>query len=172
MNVTYGELKKNDAEELMRLRLSVLETDPYSFSVTEEEEKQANVKNVESAIESYRASNDRVMLGAWNGGLVGVAGIERYGNEIEKHKVRLWGPYVNRSNRGNGIGDYLIEKALAFAFSINGVEIVTLETISESSSAVSLFKRRGFETTGVQNRALCYGGKYADLIYMQKYKST
>ena len=32
-------LNKSDAESLMKLRLSVLETDPYSFSVTEEEEK-------------------------------------------------------------------------------------------------------------------------------------
>jgi len=172
MNVTYRELKQGDAESLIGLRLSVLETDPYSFSVTKEEEKQASLKNVESAIESYRASNDRVMLGAWNGGLSGVVGIERYGNEIEKHKVRLWGPYVNSTNRGEGIGTHLIGKALEFAFSIEGVEIVTLETISESSSAISLFSNNGFERTGVQNRALCYGDKYADLIYMQKSKST
>jgi len=110
------------------------------------------------------------MLGAWEDSLSGVVGVERYGNEIEKHKVRLWGPYVNSSIRGNGIGTCLIEKALEFAFTIEGVEIVTLETISESSSAISLFNKHGFEQTGVQNRALCYEGKYADLIYMQRNK--
>lgn len=172
MDVTYTELKKDDADDLMRLRLSVLKTDPYSFSITEEEEKRASKNNIESAIESYRLSSDRKMLGARNGNLVGVVGIERYENEIEKHKVRLWGPYVDNSNRGKGIGDQLIEKALEFAFSVSGVEIVTLETISESEGAIALFKKHGFEKTGVQNQALFYGGKYADLIYMQQNKST
>ena len=168
MGITYTELKKDDAEDLMRLRLSVLKTDPYSFSITEEEEKLASKNNIESAIESYRLSADRNMLGARNGSLVGVIGIERYENELEKHKVRLWGPYVDSSSRGKGIGDQLIENALEFAFSVSGVEIVTLETISESKSAISLFKKHGFKKTGVQNQALCYGEKYADLIYMQK----
>jgi len=172
MGVTYIELKKDDAVDLMGLRLSVLRTDPYSFSVTEEEEKRASKNNIESVIESYRLSTDRKMLGARNGSLVGVVGVERYENEIEKHKVRLWGPYVDSSSRGKGIGDQLIEKALEFAFSVSGIEIVTLETISESKGAISLFIKHGFEKTGVQNQALCYGEKYADLIYMQKNKST
>jgi len=172
MNVKYSELNISDAESLMKLRLSVLETDPYSFSVTEEEEKQTSLENVESAIESYKKSSYRVMLGAWEDCLSGVVGVERYGNKIEKHKVRLWGPYVNSSIRGNGVGTCLIEKALEFAFTIDGVEIVTLETISESSSAIALFNKQGFERTGVQSKALCYEGKYADLIYMQKNKST
>ncbi len=172
MEITYRELKKYDAEDLMCLRLSVMNTDPYSFSISVEDERRIDKNNIEKAIESYGTSNDQQMLGAWNGELIGVIGIERYCNEYENHKVRLWGPYVNNSNRGNGIGSSLIEKALNFVFSIKGVEIITLETTSESNKAINLFNKHGFEKTGTQYKALCFDGKYVDLLYMQRGKST
>ena len=173
MDIKYKQLEKKDARNLMGLRLSVLASDPYSFSVTEDEEKQASEGAIESAIDSYANSRDRLMLGAWeDNDLVGVVGIERYGNKIENHKVLMWGPYVNKSTRGRGIGGALVKKAENFSFSVGGVETITLEASSESKSAISLFKKFGFEETGVQKKALCFDGKYADLLYMQMSKQT
>jgi RimJ/RimL family protein N-acetyltransferase len=170
MNVTYRELDGGDTAALMGLRLSVMESDPFSFSVTADEEKTVEEGVVKSAVESYGESSDRVMLGAWNQSLCGVVGIERYGNELEKHKVRLWGPYVETRNRGKGIGGSLINKAIEFAFSVDGVEIITLETTSKASHAHELFLSQGFHKTGAQNRALLFGGEYVDIISMQRHK--
>ena len=65
MDIQYKELEKKDAQSLMNLRLSVLATDPYSFSVSEDEEKQVSESVVGNAIDSYASSPDRIMLGAW-----------------------------------------------------------------------------------------------------------
>ncbi len=172
MDVTYRELEKGDAESLINLRLSVIKSNPYSFSITEEEELKIGKGNIEEAVESYRASNERQMLGAFSDELVGVVGVERYGNKIEKHKMRLWGPYVDSSNRGKGIGNTLIARVLDYGASVDGVEIITLETISESKDAISLFMKHSFENTGTQYKALCFDGKYFDLFYMQRNIST
>jgi len=173
MNIQYKELEKNDARKLMNLRISVLNTDPYSFSITEDEETQASEEVVQSAIESYANSPNKIMLGAWmDKELVGVVGVERFENKIENHKARIWGPYVNKTSRGKGIGCYLIQKARDFSFSLRGIEIVSFDTSSESKSAISLFKKLGFQETGVLSRALKFDGKYADLLLMQMSKPT
>ena len=173
MDIQYKKLEKNDAQSLMSLRLSVLATDPYSFSVSEDEEKQVSKGAVERAIESYANSPDRIILGAWkNSELVGVVGVERFGNKIENHKARIWGPYVNKTARRNGIGSDLVQKARDFSFSVKGIEIIALDTSSESRLAISIFKKYGFQETGTQNKALKFEGKYADLVYMQMSKPT
>ena len=170
MSITYRELEGDDAGSLMKLRLSVMETDPFSFSLTQEEERKANKDGVRSAIERYRASANRLMLGACNGSLIGTIGVERYDNELEAHKVRLWGPYVEAGNRSKGVGSFLLGKAIEFAFSIGGVEIITLETTSKSEKALSLFEAHGFEKTGTQNKALFFSGEYVDIFNMQREK--
>ena len=133
-------------------------------------ENRVNEGVVESAVESYGASSDRLMLGAWGQGLCGVVGIERYGNELEKHKGRLWGPYVEIMNRGKGIGASLIKRAIEFSFSVDGVEIITLETTSKATHAHKLFHSQGFKTTGTQKEALLFGSEYVDIVNMQRHK--
>ena len=172
MDVTYSELSTEDAEALIKLRLSVMETNPYSFSVTKQEEIKTGKEIIRQVIHNYELSNERIIIGAWEQGLIGVVGVERYSGEIEKHKVRLWGPYVEKSSREQGIGETLVKKAMDYAFGIEGVEIITLETGSESRRAISIFDKQGFVKTGTQINALKFDDKYIDLIYMQRQKST
>ena len=170
MSVTYKELVAEDAKSLIGLRLEVIETDPFSFSLTKQEELRTIEDVVREAIENYSQSSDQLILGAWDGCLVGVIGVERYCNEYEKHKVRIWGPYVLKERRKNGIGSHLLQCAIDHAFSIDDIEIAYLETASSSIEAHSLFEAKGFSTTGCQNKALLIEGQYIDLYTMQKAK--
>jgi len=167
----FRELDKDDAESLIALRLSVMKTNPYSFTISENEEKRTTKENIQRAIDSYASSSEKIMIGAFNGSLIGAIGIERSYHEYERHKAMLWGPYVQEPNRGKGIGNSLVKKALDFAFTIGDVNMVTVETASKSSEAIHLFKKNGFTESGRQNNALLINGDYLDLLYMQHRKS-
>jgi ribosomal protein S18 acetylase RimI-like enzyme len=171
VDITYRQLQQQDATRLIQLRLAVLSANPYSFSITEDEERQASKGVIERVIDNHAKSEERQILGAWgDGDLLGVVGMERYPGKVEKHKAHLWGPYVHTNSRHQGIGCTLVRKAVDFSFSITGVELILIEVSKASRSALSIFKNIGFVETGVQKRALCFNGKYVDLLYMQMSK--
>ena len=172
IDIEYKKLVVGDSEALSNVRLATREKNPHSFTVTEEEERSSSNESAEGCLKYYASRNDACAIGAWDSALVGVIGIERYQGQTQKHKARIWGPYVIDTHRRNGIGTSLLKEALIYAQSIEGVELVSLETSEASENAIRLFINAGFIEVGREPRALKYEEQYYSVIRMQREIST
>jgi len=84
-----------------------------------------------------------------------------------RHRSRV-GISLYRAFWGMGIGTALLGEILSGA-KIAGYEQAELDVVSTNASAVGLYRKLGFETTGTVPHAMKYkDGTYADLLFMVK----
>lgn len=167
IDVSFRKLDENDASLMKGLRLSVLKSDPGSFSISIDEEAKVSTESLAEVLAAYRSSPDRIVYGAFNGELVGMIGIDRYQSEFTGHKARIWGLYVAKTHRGSGIGTALIEKSLQFTKGLTGIEKVVLEVTGDSVAAIRLYKNFGFSVFSTEENALKRGSRYVSEYRME-----
>jgi RimJ/RimL family protein N-acetyltransferase len=149
-------LVSDEAEAYVQLRREALEREPYSFGSSPEE-----APSVETIHETL-GKPDTAIFGAFKPDLVGVVGIHRLTRKKVSHKVELWGMYVTRDHRGQGLGRQLVQAALEFARAIDGVRQVHLCVTERASRAGALYEKFGFVTWGMEPAGLRVDGE--DLI--------
>ena len=160
--VQIRRLGRSDAEDYRTIRLRALETSPEAFG---------SVHAVEAArpladfAERLAAS---AVFGAYAGGpIVGMAGFKRETGPRDRHKGFIWGVYVEPAARGQGVGAALMEALIASAR--DAVEQLTLAVVSSNQAAIALYEKFGFETYGVEPRALKGAEGYADEVLMVRF---
>ncbi|WP_246020298.1 GNAT family N-acetyltransferase [Lysinibacillus telephonicus] len=96
------------------------------------------------------------MLGAYNtdGLLVGVVTFIRESLLKSQHKGNIYGMYVAPETRGQGVGKALMFEVIQRAKETEGLEQLILQVVSTNDSAKMLYKSLGFETYGVEPRAI------------------
>jgi RimJ/RimL family protein N-acetyltransferase len=97
-------------------------------------------------------------------GLVTVSAVRQGGQRTENAHVGTLGILVDRSYRGQGVGDALLRRALELAR--DRVEIVRLIVFSVNVRAKRLYERFGFRTTGRLEREIKRNGRYLDVEMM------
>jgi len=154
-------LNEDDAQIYQALRLRALQTDPESFGSTYEREIQFTIEMIK---ERFCQAEDRYVLGAFqeDGSLVGIVQFMRDTDLKSKHKGNIYGMYVAPEVRGQGVGKALMRNILIRVKDFKGVEQILLQVVSTNESAKKLYKSLGFETYGVEPRALQHKGKYFD----------
>ncbi len=161
-------LTQKDAEAFWKLRLRALQEDPESFgaSYTEILERgiAGSTQNLTKPNENW---HDDVTFGAFDGKtLVGTAGFKREEMIKARHKGVIWGMYVPKELRRQGIGKALLEAAIAHARDLKGLEQINLNVVLTSKEARHLFIALGFETWGVEHHALKLHDRYFDQEHM------
>ena len=148
-------LTEADAEAFWNIRLRALRDDPESFGSSYEEILERGIAGATQSLRKRDTAPDDVTFGAFDGEtLVGIAGFRR-GEEVKKrHKGVIWGMYVPREMRGKGIGKALLEAAIAHAKTLPQLEQINLSVVLTSREARHLFISLGFETYGLERRAL------------------
>ena len=99
--------------------------------------------------------------------VVGVVGLRAHAEVKLRHKAMIWGMYVRREARQYGIGERLIDAAVAHA--PGHVEQLQLAVITDNEAARRLYAKAGFIEYGHQINALKHGGRYYDDILMVKF---
>lgn len=154
-------LNELDAQQYQELRLSGLKTNPEAFGSTYEREAKFSL---DAVIERIRPNRDKFVLGAFHeqGMLEGIVSLVRQNGMKTTHKANVFGMYVSKDKRGRGIGKALMLELSSMARSIDGLERLNLSVISNNEPAKKLYKSVGFETYGIERKALKFNGRYFD----------
>lgn len=158
---TLGEA---DALAWWHLRWKALRNEPFSFGKSVEEHEATSVELTASRLRETPLS---FTLGAFSGSaLIGIATFMREDTKKERHKGRVFGVYVAPGFRRAGVGEALISALIAKAREDSSLEQILLAVTANGGAAERLYNRCGFETYGVEPRALKIGTEYADEKYM------
>ncbi len=148
-----------EARDFHRLRLEGFARQSRQFRYAPQDEAHLTAREIEA-----RLARDFV-LGVFDGeALVGVAGLSRGTGLKTAHKALLFGMYLRRDYRGRGVADALM--SLLIEEAQRTVEIVTLTVMSDNAPAVALYRRWGFESYGLEPRAVKEDGLYFDEMLM------
>jgi ribosomal protein S18 acetylase RimI-like enzyme len=142
-----------DADAVLRLRREALESEPLAFSSSPTEDR----VQMPGMLDQYLAHRTKAIFGAFEPGLIGMAGIMQEEGAKSRHKARLWGVYVVPSGRGAGVGRALVEAAIEFARSLEGLTHVHLCVAESGHAAQALYSRLGFRTWGMEPAAMRVG---------------
>ena len=156
-------LTETDAEAFWKIRLRALRDDPESFGSSYEEVLERGIAGVTQGLRAKDSASDDATFGAFDGNqLVGIAGFRRSSSIKMHHKAIIWGMYVPRELRKEGIGKALMQAAIEYAKTLPDLEQINLAVVLTSREARHLFISLGFETYGLERRALKLHDRYFD----------
>ena len=151
-----------DALAYRDIRLEGLRQNPEAFASTFEDERDRPMDWFKELI-----TQSRIFGAVLAQALVGVVGLRSHADAKQRHKATIWGMYVRREARQYGIGERLIDAAVAHAS--GHVEQLQLAVVTENEAARRLYAKVGFIEYGHQIDALKHGGRYYDDILMVKF---
>jgi len=159
--IVVRKLEVDRWKEYRDLRLEALGKGPIAFGSSYDEEKNMSEeewrKRMENAL--FALSKDRVI------GMI----VHTYDSKIKrKHIGNIFGVYVMREHRGQGVGKKLIEAVLTEIQKSKDVVKVRLNINPEQKQAVKLYQRYGFKIVGQLKRELHVEGRFYDEFVMEK----
>ena len=158
IETTVRVLTTDDAAELFRLRREALLDSPFSFTASPEEE--STTSSVENVRATLKRSPHSPVFGAFAGPrLVGMLGLYREPRRKAAHKVNLWGTFVTPEWRGKGLAKALLEAAVAYARTLEGVTDVQLGVTESAADARRVYERFGFKVWGTEPNAIRVQGR-------------
>ena len=157
-------LNEKDAEAFWKIRLRALQENPESFGASYEEILERGIAGTAQGLGRREGAPENVTFGAFDeqGQLVGLAGFRRQEEAKRRHKGVIWGMYVPRELRKQGIGKALLEAAIEYAKSLPDLESIKLAVVLTNKEARLLFVSHGFQSYGTERNALKLHDRYFD----------
>ncbi len=158
-------LQEADARDWWNLRLESLREQPFAFGKTVEEH---SATTPDEAAQRFRTVEPgSCYLGAFEQDrLIGMVTLLRHSSAKERHKAHIYGVYVQAAHRGLGIGKRLLQAAIGQAAGVPSIEQILLAVGSTQDTAKHMYRSLGFETFGLEPRALKIGTTYIDEEHM------
>ena len=152
-----------DAEKLLEFtRIVGGESDNLTFGA---EGLPVTVEQERAYLETVRQDLRHVFLTVWSGEeLIATADLFSSARERLKQYGRI-AVSVRKAYWGQGVGSRLMEELLKYA-EVMGVRYLSLEVRSDNEAAKALYRKYGFEKTGVYPGYLCIDGVDRDCDLM------
>ena len=166
--MTIRRLAPADAAALRELRLQGLRESPGAFGTSAEEDERRTVGDFAEGLRRNAESGLGFTLGAFSegGGLVGVVGLLRDERAKAHHRAAVRGMYVAPEARRRGVGRALMERLIAEARAMDGLERLSLRVTTASAAPFRLYEALGFRPFGLEPRTLKIAGRYLDTHHM------
>jgi len=100
--------------------------------------------------------------------LAGLVGLAFEPWEDAQHKATVFGLYVSQAFRGQGLGEQLVQAVVSLAEQEPVIKVIELTVSANSSAALALYKRCGFEQSGLEDSAIRVGEAYFDRVHMRR----
>ncbi len=156
-------LGPQDAEAYRALMLEAYGAYPQAFTSSVAERAAMPLSWWEKRLDSPL---DR-LLGAFDGHvLAGIVGLAYESREKARHKVTLFGMYVNEVYQQRGLGRQLVEAAVAQARQQPRLKVIQLTVTAGNAAAFALYQRCGFIQYGLEPLAVRVGVEYFDKVHM------
>lgn len=143
------------------LRLAALEQEPSAFGSSPEEDG-------ELAEGDWKDRMRHALFALDRGTPIGMIAFAQQSKRKTRHIAGIYGVYVARGYRGQGVGHRLLGAALDAIQERAEIIKVRLAVNPEQLAAVRLYERHGFETVGRFRRELCVDGVYYDDLIMER----
>ncbi len=152
-------LTKLDSAKYKSLRLEALKNNPEAFSSSYEEEKDMTIQQTEARLNSEQSHT----YGAFTEeDLVGIATLVIETKKKIQHRASIVAVYVQQDSRKGGIGKSLLTELIKKAKNLPGIEQIYLTVTASNLPAKKLYHALGFETYGIEKRALKIEHTYYD----------
>lgn len=156
-------LTEADAAIYRVLRLRALRENPEAFGATYDEWIGRPLAAIEERLCLATDPPERFTLGAFDeGALAGTVTFGRAQVAKERHKGVITGMFVAPEQRGRRLGSALMAEAIARARALPGLEQILLAVVTTNVSARALYTALGFQSYGLEHRALKHNGHYYD----------
>ncbi|MEJ1226714.1 GNAT family N-acetyltransferase [Pseudomonas sp. CCNWLW56] len=156
-------LRAGDAQAYRELMLQAYERHPQAFTSSVSERAAMPMNWWESRL----TGRFDVVLGAFVADeLAAIVGLALDHRQKARHKATLFGMYVDDAHRHRGLGQRLLEAALAEARRHDFLRLVQLTVTAGNDPAIKLYQRCGFVLYGLEPMAIRGGDEYFDKIHM------
>ncbi|MEI2368339.1 GNAT family N-acetyltransferase [Niallia circulans] len=160
------QLRPDDAEAYFALRLEALQINPEAFGSSNEEEKDYPLSRTQSRL----SDPSSYVYGAFvEKDLVGVVTLMRETKIKMSHRANIYAVYVTPKRRGKGVAKQLLKATIEKSRDLQGIEQVYLAVVAENTAAKKVYRAFGFETYGIDRKAIKINGKYYDEELMVLY---
>ncbi len=162
------QLDRADAAPYHVLRLRMLRLFPDAFTSSYEEDSLKPLAWAERRIVPDAEAPHDFVLGAFadSGEMIGAVGIAVETRIKQRHKALLFGMYVAPEAGARGVGRALLAACLERACAIPALEQINLTVTATNERARRLYERAGFQTFGIEERAIRVGTEYFAKAHM------
>jgi RimJ/RimL family protein N-acetyltransferase len=163
MNIIIRHAQLEDAHIIAEAERQIAQTPGFFCS----EPHELTDENVANTILSFLKDNKGVYLVAENEGLclVGHAFLKPYDLKALRHVADL-NIAVHLNWQGKGIGKKLLQKVIEWAKNSSSIEKIQLNVRASNATAISLYKKMGFQEEGRLKNRIKVKDQYIDDIVM------
>lgn len=159
-------LAPGDADQLFHLRRRAIVEEPFAF-LSSPEDDMANSPDAVRAQLSSQSEN--AVFGVFDAHeLIGMAGVSRDRPIKTAHRVCVWGVFVDRRYRRQGVASDLLKAVLNYAGELDGVDSVYLSVSEKTPDAKRLYESVGFEVWGLEPDCVRVEGQSAREYHLSK----
>lgn len=166
MAIDVRRLAPGDADQLFQLRRRALVEEPFAFLSSPEDDVATSPDAVRAQLS---VESENAVFGAFDAHeLVAMAGVSRDRPIKAAHRVCVWGVFVDRRYRRQGVASDLLRAVLQYAEDLEAVESVYLSVSEKTPNAKRLYESVGFEVWGLEPDCIRVEGESAREYHLSK----
>ncbi|ASK60997.1 GNAT family N-acetyltransferase [Virgibacillus phasianinus] len=158
-------LTATDAENYWNLRLEALKQCPEAFA-TSYEEAISRKNPIEQVAQNLDVKGNYTFGAFENNTLMGMVTLMKERHQKLQHRANIFAMYVTPKKQGKGIGKSLLQEVIETAKLTDEIEKLNLTVVKTNKKAKQLYSTLGFQTFGLEEKALKINGSYYDEEYM------
>ena len=155
LNTEIKTLKMSDVEDFRTIRLSALEKSPKMFGSSYLAEVDKSLLFFEACL-----SNSTVFGVYHKNKIIGLATLTQEVGAKFSHKAYLSSVFIEPEFQQQGIATQLLNTIIKY--SKNKIEQILLTVADDNTSAIHLYEKFGFQTYGIEQKALKDNDEYMD----------
>lgn len=162
LNVNVKTLNVNESNDFRAIRLSALKNSPEMFGSTHMAEADKPLNFFEDCL-----LNSTVFGAYHKSKIIGLATLTQENGIKFSHKASLSSVFIEPEFQRKGVANSLLSAVIEH--SKKYVEQILLTVADNNKPAIQLYKKFGFQTYGVEKKAMKDNGQYIDEVLMKRF---